>query len=734
MFKCFPHFTSSTRNILFSTREGLPEDVRKLDEASVKDIPESFVSLVQEVNFIKNEDFNVMEPSHQLVSDLVERCIIHRPLLLLPYFAVQVQNITFKVEVFVDLLDKCAHSNILPLDQCQEIEQNLFEILPNSKHLQMLLHSKPFVVSHLSPQTLIVLCTDILKSKSTTDYSKSTVTKILSSYIQKKAATSSHDIVLSLIKTMRSVDEETDEETIKLLKYAESWRKALVYGKECHDNDYSTFIGTICAEMFKNPADSTLLALFASMIGDGHEKEEYSRLCETSALRIKTCVSTSIEMALGNMRINCETMNIFVKLSPLLILRRIPMAQYNLLQSDKESHSIFIALSDIIAFKLGIESNDFIPMVDTVEERKLLAELAPRCFPFSEETKKQTRLLCCYNRFCRPVIYTTLDKIEKGSMTEYDWKRAKVSLYICYHANQLKRQISINDVEESVNFAITALRIQDDDNTNVVELQSGCIDYLAAFIDNIVLTKKYEANKTSAEALIEEIPTPKIEKRKSAQREQTSLNESFVAAMLHIIVADHKTFRNSEQEYFSDIYGYKQWSIASKTCILNVFTVVAKRCPDDKLQSLSSMIVPRLIRWVTSGKVDGSYRHPLCVAAMMQFLFTLFMRSNSFSSIEHSTISSQNLLNEIFQLCTHAIQYDDDHNSSESYAVRSMRTAALKLLLIIVTIDQGSSACNKRYFAPGDLSRAMSIVRGSGNVDKDPEFRKLASYLSTVLR
>ena len=64
-----------------------------------------------------------------------------------------------------------------------------------------------------------------------------------------------------------------------------------------------------------------------------------------------------------------------------------------------------------------------------------------------------------------------------------------------------------------------------------------------------------------------------------------------------------------------------------------------------------------------------------------------------------------------------------------------MRIAALKLLLTLVTIlDQSASTYKQQLFSPGDLSRALSIVRGVGNVDADPDVRKLASYLSAVLQ
>ena len=64
-----------------------------------------------------------------------------------------------------------------------------------------------------------------------------------------------------------------------------------------------------------------------------------------------------------------------------------------------------------------------------------------------------------------------------------------------------------------------------------------------------------------------------------------------------------------------------------------------------------------------------------------------------------------------------------------------MRIAALKLLLTLVTIlDQSASTHKQQLFSPGDLSRALSIVTGVGNVDADPDVYKLASYLSAVLQ
>ena len=64
-----------------------------------------------------------------------------------------------------------------------------------------------------------------------------------------------------------------------------------------------------------------------------------------------------------------------------------------------------------------------------------------------------------------------------------------------------------------------------------------------------------------------------------------------------------------------------------------------------------------------------------------------------------------------------------------------MRIAALKLLLTLVTIlDQSAYTYKQQLFSPSDLSRALSIVTGVGNVDEDPDVCKLASYLSAVLQ
>lgn len=155
---------------------------------------------------------------------------------------------------------------------------------------------------------------------------------------------------------------------------------------------------------------------------------------------------------------------------------------------------------------------------------------------------------------------------------------------------------------------------------------------------------------------------------------------------------------------------------------------------DFKLIPLSQIIVPDLLRWALGGHIDSNTRHPLCIATMLQFLFTLLTKTQSLHCLDQSNgISSENSLRQIFKLSVDAIGTRKT-DVIEEYARSTMRITALKLLLIIMNIDQSSPTAKIKSLTPGDIAQALSTIRGVANVDESTDVRKLASYLVNALQ
>jgi hypothetical protein len=397
-------------------------------------------------------------------------------------------------------------------------------------------------------------------------------------------------------------------------------------------------------------------------------------------------------------------------------------------------------LADVIAIKLGIENikDESLCVATTVEERRLLAELVSRCFPFSNHhISHNSTVPLGFVRFCSPIFSSSLLKAENLKMSSDDWKKAKLSLYICCHAVQLKlKTLSLRDFEEMVCFAIKILRVQTNNNDALIELQTGCIDLLATCIESICASRSFEQKETHTKSLLEEIPSPASEKVLQSQSSFQYDGDftTFKALLFHIINNDKKSyhiFEPSSQFYF--VNDIQHWSTSSRTCILNAFTLVSKRCPEEALNSFSQMIVPEMIMWVMSGEIDENTRHPLCVAAVLQCLFTMLTRTKSFRPLQNNGADVNTTLYQIFQLSVQSIKAKTII-ADNKYAKTALRIAAMKLLLVIVNIDQSAPMYNNKFLAPGDIAQALSIIRGAANVDEDSDVRQLASYLATVLQ
>ena len=720
-------FVQPIRNVLWSKSNGIPHDVSQIEKTAgrcLDEVPDSFQSMICELNNMTLSDDFALDPAGRVISDLIKRCILHCQVALLPVFLKTTKQPDHKAYVLMSLLE---HDDVIIESMCEEIEEELFALLPSSKLLQKAAFTTPDIISHMNPRAIITVCCKLLKNTSRTDYFKSSVSKLLSHCIQKNAGNKSSEIVKTLVRTLHEEDCQLKEGSATILKYCESWRKDLVKKSLC-DKDYSSFLQSVCVEMFAHPSNSSIFTLFAAFIGEGQSydgnDQERSRITIATRCLISTCLN-ELE--------RCESLHkevkvdIFNLIAPLLLLRRIPHMFYKVIHSDAESELFLQSLSDVFAAKLGIDSNTLYNATEIGQERKLLAELVPRCLPFSGSPQCNDVKLNGFKRFCDPIFSTALDKIKRNTMQSTDWKKTKLSLYMCCHAIHLNLDgINVKDLQEIIVFIVTVFQIENNNDENFVELQTGCIDFLATCLESLC-NSKLSSVKTSKVSVLKDKP-----KTTSVKNDLMKL---FETAMFGIIY--NETSASALLTLLGDSTAF---SVTTRTCVLNSFTMAAKRCVQDKLTTLSDIIVAKLLVWAVGGPIDDNTRHPLCLAAFMQCLFILLTRSKSFNFLQQRTKTNlESNLRNLFQLCVEAVKFNGHQPFSfDKYSVSTMRIAAMKLLLGIITMDQTSSSSSSStkfgFLAPGDISRAVSIIRGAANVDEDPNVRKLAIHLNMVLQ
>lgn len=718
------------RDALWSNSNGIPTDVLQLKEhgALSEDVPESFATMIRELNNCNVAEDAALDPSERIFSDLITRCILHCQGVLLTAFLNKTKQSNHKAYVLKSLLE---NDSVIDQSKCEEIELKLFDLLPSSTLLQKTMYASPNVMSHLHPHSIIGHCCKFLRNSANTDYVMSAASTLLSHTIQKNAGQHSSEMVRALIESIGRDDSGKGDGSSKILKFSELWRKGLIEESPCN-NDYSSFLQAICIEMFDQPSNSSIFSLFAGMIGEGnYDDVNDAQSMDRKRVRVSIATKNLITLCLHEYK-KCQPLNkenkgdVFTVIAPSLLLRRIPYNCYKMLHNIDGNESLLENLSDILASKLGIETaNSIVTAAEIGQERKLLAELVPRCLPFSTKAQNNDDVVHGFQRFCSPIFTSALAKIKQNSMQLRDWRMTKISLYICCHAIHLNpNSFSIKDFESMLAFVVETFQLEVISDDDMIELQTGCIDFLATCIESICTVSDVGYSKIT---LLEDSLN-----KSSSSTEQETLANLFKEVTFQII-------QNAKPETKSHLFNGESasFSVATRTCVLNAFTTASKRCPQEKLIGLSEMIVSEILGWAIGGPIDNHVRHPLCLAAMMQCIFVLLTRSKSSTCLQTNEKSLESNLRDLFQLSVEAIKFNNENKSFDNYSISTMRVAAMKLLMGIISVHQtstsSSSSAKFGFLAPGDIARATSIIRGTANVDKDPIVRKLAEHLVSVL-
>jgi len=735
-------------NVIWSKTDGLPEEILNLDESKgVDEVPESFTSLIQELDRVYSTNSSNLEPSERAICALLERFILHRPNFLLKSFLSRIKNTKCKVQVLVSLQQNSRQDGILPCDLTEKIEFILLKLLHSSKYLQQLASATPSIFSHLPTNVLIQKLAELLQSNDISDYAKSAVSKVLSETIVTNSPLCSAVVVNTLLTSLQCTGNHNNRETPKtILKYAASWRRAFLHRSDCDDGAFTSFLIAISKAMFMDPANSSIFELFCSAIGDGSDLDDGTSF-GASRERIRQCTDALIRQAVNTLtdyesnEICSESM--FMRLSPLLMLRRVPMVYYQLWFDNKNLDVILCnSLADIVAFKLGIEHDEKICMVQSVEERKLFAELAALCLPFSKQPFYIENIPTTFTRYCVPVFSDTSSKLVTRTMSSDDWKRVKLALYICCHCTQLCiRRVSPLDLEASIRFALEMILNDEFDDDNFIELQTGCIDFLATCVQ--ILCSKYvhgQEENVPKVGIVEEIQNC-VKGNILASRTFPGLLTSLAElkdAMLNISRNIQMSSIPKPSFLLDFMNKRKYYSISSRICILNSFTLASQRCSDEELRSLSKFVIPHMLKWVFGGDVDTETRHPLCIASLMLILFTILTRSRSFDCLESDEECLEDTVRHTYRYTIKLLNPPRTKSLAEVglAAVSTMRIAVFKVLLAIINVDQSpaSRISLNEILAPGEIAHMSSVVRGAANVDEDVDVRKIAAQLSTLFQ
>ncbi len=755
------------RGNLWSSSNGLPPDFTNLNEndSSLKPVPLSFELLLDELKVDSSDASDALDPTARALCSLVARCIRSRGASLVTELVIRNGKRSSTVEVL---------ANILSEAQCTSDSHGLLvaagniflDFLESNRYAQRKLVSAPETLRAL-PVNFVVPRLISLASSNIDDIDLvQAVSSVLKITMVSSLSNDVDEVVQEIINSVgfcqSPQDDTTPNQTLsnKLCrKITSGWRRTLLDDPTCGMNGLASVLSAIANAMFADPSSSIPLELLGSVVGDelvlidpkeSKELKVYFAVVTVVKQCLKSLESTEIDAQ--------QNKSIYSRLSPLLLLRRIPSGYYKVawsvnLDDQDEREAAFSQLVNQLSDRLDIPSLQSRPkhVTFTAEERQLAAEIAGRCIPFYNQAFPSCS---CYQRICFPSFNSTLCTLQivsggqKSIAPKDSLRAARVALYACCtHIPLAEDNEAGEGILGTVSFVLEILNV---DVTGVIEhnviedelirLQTGCIEFIAACLESTLQRHvKNEESKLKPAVVVVESNTSSLNvttKRDSSVSTKDALATSCtaIASCLRAGLPVPHKLRLRNNCFLSQGCNEKKkvLSTSARTCMWNSFLVVSQRCSDDRLASWTNLTAPWVLDWASAAPVDEELHHPLCMAAALQILFILVTRTKSFECFGGGKTSTTSV-RKAHRLAVTSIKTETSIGGD--YARITMRRAGLKLLLALVTIDQMDNGTDlSGCLSPGELGETFTLLNGTANVDTDAEVRNLAAHILTGMR
>ena len=281
------------------------------------------------------------------------------------------------------------------------------------------------------------------------------------------------------------------------------------------------------------------------------------------------------------------------------------------------------------------------------------------------------------------------------------------------------------------------------DEDGLIQLQTGCIEFIAVCLESTLQRHMTNEGAKTFAPIVEVSLSPTVQdaavlskgEGTISTKEALATSCNAIASLLRVgaPIPSRLCLRNNGFVSKNSNDTNQDLSTSARTCLWNAFLVVSQRCPDDgRLKSWANITAPWVLDWASVGPADDYLRHPLCMAAALQVIFILVTRTKSFDCLAGGKVTpiSVRKAHGLAITCCKT-----ETNIGGVYARTTMRKAALKLLLALVTIDQmdeenSISTC----LSPGELGEAFTLLNGTANVDADAEVRALATHILRGMR
>jgi len=694
----------------------------------------SLKTLIDELNLSTNE-VDVLSETEIVKCILCARIILDGKGNFLRYFLrVSCLN-SFKIYVIFILLD----SEELSVEDRALLEDQLLTYLPKSEYLQRRVHSEVIIFTSIPTQKLIESMFNIFQQENSSSYLVSVASLILSKMIILRVSLHHNEVIEAFVNILS----KTRDHQNVFNKYVRSWRRNL-FSDSCSSSAYQCVIESCARAMFRDPSNEIILNILGGFVGSS---QNVINVDDSIRNHIRMGTEGVVLLASNELhRLNMSnTSDVFARLSPLLLLRRIPHEHYQLCINYNVLSDLGMALS----YRLGISTQSANVLQDTTtsDERRLLAEVAARCIPFSSEMSKSCKSTG-FSIFCEEVILSTLSLISISQIVRLKWNNIKIVIYIGCHLLQISPK-SFGNYEMSTFIIFTLILL----NLNVsvehecykfiTEVQSGCIDFLATCIC-VPYAVSLSLQKQNQHSLRHELVV-EIEKNSTSDFDKSAnMLDIYVKGlqthMLKLIRCEPTEYLATFMNDFKNLVPDDTYVIArrlllghewneSRVDLLNAFVIASQGCPEEGILSFAySGPMKELLSFLFSDCLSST-NDSVCTASALRFVFNLLQRRKLFDVLHPIEVEARALATKLFDLSIRITK----HPSSESDAVvlNVLRKEGLKLLMVIISIDQNDSG--RKVVTTGNLFKAVSLLQELSNLDTDPDIRQFAQQLHTCV-
>ena len=194
-----------------------------------------------------------------------------------------------------------------------------------------------------------------------------------------------------LIQSIRGIKEEQNMRTLEAAM-GQRWRHSLLREKERFGTfAFGQMLVAIGHEMIEMPSCMTTLGCFGCIAGDHFNAEEHD---DFTVNRIFLATNSILLLCLTSMETNAHSDDIFQRLAPLLLLRRLPAGFFHISPETRlrqpdlcvdERKKLLADLGKYLApyFEIPYPDGDtvFMPFQYSIDERRLAVEVAAQCLP-----------------------------------------------------------------------------------------------------------------------------------------------------------------------------------------------------------------------------------------------------------------------------------------------------------------------------------------------------------------